>query len=106
MNVLLVNPDKSDSRWSFRHALAFLRKKICLPPMGFLTVPGMAPGKWTMRLVDGNGSAPTEEDLKWADFAFVSGKCLRSGSTSGIVARCREAGVSVVAAGPIGFHRL
>ncbi len=43
----------------------------------------------------------TGEDLAWADFAFVSGMTVQRDSAHQMIARCKEAGVKVVAGGPL-----
>ena len=72
MKVLLVYPEFPDTFWSFKHALKFIRKKAGAPPLGLLTVAAMLPADWEPRLVDLNAQSLSDEDLAWADIAFVS----------------------------------
>jgi len=101
MNVLLVYPEFPDTFWSFKHALRFIRKKAASPPLGLLTVAAMLPPEWTTRLVDVNAAKLTEKDLAWADYALISGMIVQRTSAGQIIARCRQAGVKVVAGGPL-----
>jgi radical SAM superfamily enzyme YgiQ (UPF0313 family) len=101
MNVLLVYPEFPDTFWSFKHALKFIRKRASLPPLGLLTVAAMLPPEWSKRLVDVNVTRLSEEDLAWADYAFISGMVVQRESARHIIARCQEAGVRVVAGGPL-----
>ncbi|MCK4392526.1 cobalamin-dependent protein, partial [Candidatus Bipolaricaulota bacterium] len=101
MNVLLVYPEFPDTFWSFKHALRFIRKKAASPPLGLLTVAAMLPPDWTTRLVDVNTAKLTEKDLAWADYALISGMIVQRTSAGQIIARCRQAGVKVVAGGPL-----
>lgn len=101
MNVLLVYPEVPDTFWSFKHALRFIRKKASSPPLGLLTVAAMLPSAWTKRLVDVNVAKLTEKDLEWADYAFISGMIVQRTSARQIIARCKEAGVKIVAGGPL-----
>ena len=101
MNALLVYPEFPDTFWSFKHALKFIRKKASLPPLGLLTVAAMLPPKWEKRLVDVNVTRLTAEDLEWADYAFISAMTVQRDSARQIISRCKEAGVKVVAGGPI-----
>ncbi len=101
MNILLIYPEFPDTFWSFKHALKFIRKKAVSPPLGLLTVAAMLPSGWAKRLVDLNVTALTEEDLAWADYAFISGMTVQRESARHIIARCKEAGVKVVAGGPL-----
>lgn len=101
MNVLLIYPEFPDTFWSFKHALKFVRKKAASPPLGLLTVAAMLPSEWTKRLVDVNVAELSAEDLAWADYAFISGMVVQRESSRRIIARCKAAGVKVVAGGPL-----
>ena len=101
MNILLIYPEFPDTFWSFKHALRFVRRKASSPPLGLLTVAAMLPPSWSKRLADVNVTKLTSEDLAWADFAFVSGMTVQRESAHQIIARCKEAGVKVVAGGPL-----
>jgi hypothetical protein len=54
LKILLVNPQLSDTFWSFNHALKFISKKAAFPPLGLLTVAAMLPSEWDKKLVDMN----------------------------------------------------
>ncbi len=101
MNVLLIYPEFPDTFWSFKHALRFVRKKASSPPLGLLTVAAMLPSEWTKRLVDVNVAELSAEDLAWADYAFISAMVVQRESARQIIARCKKAGVKVVAGGPL-----
>jgi radical SAM superfamily enzyme YgiQ (UPF0313 family) len=101
MNVLLIYPEFPDTFWSFKHALKFIRKKAALPPLGLLTLGAMLPEAWSKRLVDLNVTKLTEKDLLWADYAFISGMVVQRESARKTIERCKEAGLKVVAGGPL-----
>lgn len=101
MRILLVYPEFPDTFWSFKHALKFIRKKAGAPPLGLLTVAAMLPAEWEKRLVDLNVTGLTPADLTWADYVFVSAMVVQRGSAQALIARCKEAGVKVVAGGPL-----
>jgi radical SAM superfamily enzyme YgiQ (UPF0313 family) len=101
MNVLLIYPEFPDTFWSFKHALKFIRKKAVLPPLGLLTLGAMFPEEWSKRLVDINVRSLTEKDLAWADYAFISAMVVQRESARHIIARCKAAGLKVVAGGPL-----
>ena len=101
MNVLLLYPEFPDTFWSLKHAVKFIRKRAALPPLGLLTVSAMLPEKWSRRLVDLNVEKLTAEDLQWADMAFISAMDIQRKSAHEIAQRCREAGVKIVAGGPL-----
>ncbi len=101
MKVLLIYPEFPDTFWSFKHALKFIRKQASLPPLGLLTVASMLPAAWEKRLVDLNVRRLTESDLAWADAAFVSAMIVQRKSTQQVIARCKQAGLKIVAGGPL-----
>jgi radical SAM superfamily enzyme YgiQ (UPF0313 family) len=101
MNVLLIYPEFPDTFWSFKHALKFIRKKAALPPLGLITVAAMLPPEWKERLVDLNVGKLDEKDLAWADMAFISAMVIQRESTNQVIARCKAAGIKVVAGGPL-----
>jgi len=101
MNALLIYPEFPDTFWSFKHALRFIRKKASSPPLGLLTVAAMLPAEWEKRLVDVNVTRLASMDLQWADYAFISAMTVQRESTWEIIAQCHEAGVKVIAGGPL-----
>ena len=101
MNVLLIYPEFPDTFWSFKHALKFIHKKAAFPPLGLLTLGAMLPEEWSKRLVDINATKLTEKDLAWADCAFISGMVVQRESARQTIARCKEAGLKVIAGGPL-----
>jgi len=101
LKVLLIYPEFPDTFWSFKHALKFIRKKSVYPPLGLLTVGAMLPKEWPKRLIDLNVTKLTEKDLAWADYAFISGMVVQRDAARITIARCKEAGLKVVAGGPL-----
>jgi radical SAM superfamily enzyme YgiQ (UPF0313 family) len=101
VNVLLVYPEFPDTFWSFKHALKFVLRRASLPPLGLLTVASMLPRPWRVRLVDLNVRTLSESDLGWADLVFVSAMIVQRPSVEVVLARCRAAGRTVVAGGPL-----
>ena len=101
MNILLIYPEFPDTFWSFKHALKFIRRKATFPPLGLLTVAAMLPSEWSKRLVDVNVTRLSEKDLKWADYAFLSSMVIQRKSVYQLIKRCKEAGVKIVAGGPL-----
>lgn len=101
MKAVLVYPEFPDTFWSFKHALSFIRKPANSPPLGLLTVAALLPREWELRLVDLNVRPLTERDLAWADIALVSAMGVQRPSAEAVIARCRAAGLRVVAGGPL-----
>ncbi len=101
MKILLVYPEFPDTFWSFKHALRFVHKKAGAPPLGLLTVAAMLPAEWEKRLVDLNVTNLTPKDLAWADYVFISAMIVQRAAARAVIARCKAAGVRVVAGGPL-----
>ena len=101
MKILLVYPEFPDTFWSFKHALKFVRKKAGSPPLGLLTVAALLPNEWEKRLVDLNVTSLTPKDLAWADYVFISAMIVQRDAARALIARCKQAGVKVVAGGPL-----
>ena len=101
MKALLLYPEFPDTFWSLKHALKFIRKKASLPPLGLLTVAAMLPGEWAKRLVDVNVRPLREKDIAWADVVLISAMIAQRDSAVQLIARCRAAGKTIVAGGPL-----
>lgn len=101
MNVLLLYPEFPETFWSFKHALKFIHKRASLPPLGLLTVAAMLPAPWAKRLVDVNVRRLRDADIAWADLVFVSAMLAQRESAGELMARCRAAGKTIVAGGPL-----
>lgn len=101
MKSLLLYPEFPDTFWSFKHALKFIRKGASVPPLGLLTVAAMLPGGWEKRLVDLNVRRLSAKDIAWADIVFIGAMAAQRGASHDLIARCRAAGKTIVAGGPL-----
>jgi radical SAM superfamily enzyme YgiQ (UPF0313 family) len=101
MNVLLIYPKFPNTFWSFSYAISFIGKKAAFPPLGLLTVAAMLPEKFQKRLVDVNVERLTDDDLSWADMAFIGGMAVQRDSAKQIIGRCKQIGLKVIAGGPL-----
>jgi len=101
VKILLVYPKYPVTFWSFKYALKFISKKASFPPLGLLTVAAMLPQEWERRLVDMNVFPLTEEDLKWADYVFISAMVVQKNSAREVIERCKSKERKVVAGGPL-----
>jgi radical SAM superfamily enzyme YgiQ (UPF0313 family) len=61
----------------------------------------MLPEEWGKRLVDLNVSKLTKKDLAWADYVFISAMIVQRESARQTISLCKEAGLKVVAGGPL-----
>lgn len=101
MKALLVYPEYPLTFWSFKYALKFVSKKAAFPPLGLLTVGAILPKEWDIRLVDLNIHALEDDDLRWADYVFISAMLVQKESVAAILRECRRLGKKVVAGGPL-----
>jgi radical SAM superfamily enzyme YgiQ (UPF0313 family) len=101
MKILLVSPRTPNTFWSFKHVLSFVAKKAAFPPLGLLTVAGMLPPDWELKLVDLNVSRLDDSDLRWADNVLVSAMIVHRESVREIAQRCSALGKRIVAGGPL-----
>lgn len=99
-NALLVYPEFPPSYWGYKFALDFVGKKSAMPPLGLLTVAGMFPQDYNLKVVDMSVEALTDADLNWADFVFTSSMIVQKDSLQEVIGRCNSAGVPIVAGGP------
>ncbi|HQG47115.1 MAG TPA: cobalamin-dependent protein, partial [bacterium] len=101
MRVLLLYPEFPDTFWSFKHALRFVRKKASSPPLGLITVAALLPSTWEKRLVDVNVARLRDRDVAWADIVMISAMIVQRESAHALIARCKKAGKTVIAGGPL-----
>jgi radical SAM superfamily enzyme YgiQ (UPF0313 family) len=101
MKILMIHPRFPDTFWSFKHALRFIGKGSLYPPLGLLTVAALLPRDWDIRLVDLNLTELSDEDLKKADYAFISATDIQRNSSAQVISKCKQSGLKTVAGGPL-----
>ena len=101
MKVLLIYPEYPATFWSFKHALPFVNKKVSLPPLGLLTVASLIPNEWEKKLIDLNATELRDDDIKWADYVFISGMVVQRKSAKEVIKRAKSFGKPVIAGGPL-----
>jgi len=101
MKALLVYPSIPDTFWSFKHILKFIRKAAAHVPLGLLTVAGMLPKEWEVRLVDMNVGPLSDQDIQWADMVFIGAMVVQKQSVAEVITRCRLFEKKIVVGGPL-----
>jgi radical SAM superfamily enzyme YgiQ (UPF0313 family) len=96
----LVYPEFPASYWGYNFALDFVGKKSAMPPLGLLTVAGLFPEEYPLKVVDMNVHPLTDEHLEWADLVFTSTMIVQQDSLKEVVSRCNQARIPVIAGGP------
>ena len=101
MKILLLYPEVMNTFFTFKEVLKFLPQKAYFPPLGLLTVAGMLPAHWTLKLVDMNVTSLTDDEIKSADYVFVSAMVVQRKSVRQVIDRCKELNAKIVAGGPL-----
>ena len=99
-NALFVYPKFPPSYWGFKYALEFLGKRSSMPPLGLLTIAGMFPQNYDLKVVDMNIESLTDAHLEWADMVLTSTMIVQKASLYDVVERCNRANIPVIAGGP------
>ncbi len=99
-NALFVYPEFPPSYWGYKYALDFADKKSAMPPLGLLTIAGMFPKNYQLKVVDMNVTTLTDADIDWADVVLTSTMVVQKESLYEVIQRCNGAGVPIVAGGP------
>ncbi|MFC1638855.1 B12-binding domain-containing radical SAM protein [Patescibacteria group bacterium] len=99
LHILLVNPKTPASYWGMQDSTWFVGARVAHIPLGAVTVAGMLPRNWELKLVDLEFDRLTDRLLRWADIVFVTGMGAQSASQTEVLHRCRELGVPTVVGG-------
>lgn len=101
MRVLLIWPKfESFSFWNFEKVCELAGVKYMTPPLGLLTVAGLMPKDWELRLIDENVSPLRDSDITWADLVLVGSKIVHRERALAVIARVKALGRRVVVGGP------
>jgi radical SAM superfamily enzyme YgiQ (UPF0313 family) len=101
MKILLIYPEYEETFWSFKRVLKLIGKKALIPPLGLLTVGAMLPSDWEKRVVDMNTSILKDENIRWADYVFISAMLIQKDSVRRVVDKVKKFKKPIVAGGPL-----
>jgi radical SAM superfamily enzyme YgiQ (UPF0313 family) len=104
LKILLVYPEMPDTFYALKHFIKVVGKKAAFPPLGLLTVSAMLPEQWERKLVDLNVTSLKDEDIKWADYVFLSAMNVQEESVRQIIRQCQANNATIVAGGPLFTH--
>ncbi len=90
VNALLIQPKNPTTFWTFDEALKLAGKKAAFPPTNLLTIAGLLPEKYNIRLVDENTTKLEDKDFEWADVGLVSGMIIHRDSQEKIIERAKQ----------------
>ena len=78
-NALFVYPKFPPSYWGFKYALDFLGKRSSMPPLGLLTIAGMFPENYNLKVVDLNIEPLTDAHIPVGRCRFdIDNDCSKS----------------------------
>ncbi len=100
-NALLVYPKTPITFWSYDEALKIARKKSAFPPNGLLTVAGLIPKDYKVKLVDTNVRRLEDSDLEWADVVLTSSMRIHWDSLEDVIERTNNFRKPILAGGPL-----
>lgn len=101
MKILLISPEYEDTFWNLKKVLKILGKRAAYPPLGLLTVGAMLPDDWEKKLVDLNCEKLNEDNIRWADYIFISAIVGQKNSTKKVIDIAKKIGKPVVGGGPL-----
>jgi len=100
-NVLMIYPRfTNESFWNYRESCEVFGAKYPTIPLGLITVAGMLPREWNVRLVNLNTEDLSDADLQWADLVMSGGMMFQQPSTLDVIELCRSRGKPVAVGGP------
>lgn len=74
--------------------------KAPLPPLGLITVAGLLPLDWQLRLVDLNVEPLTEQMWDWGNMVMISGMLIQRKNLLALIQEAKARGKTVVVGGP------
>jgi radical SAM superfamily enzyme YgiQ (UPF0313 family) len=99
--VLLVYPRfVAPSFWNFRSVCELMDARYPTAPLGLITVAGMLPKSWELRLADRNVDTYADSDIDWADLVITTGMLPQQSDTLEVIRLCRAKGKPVAVGGP------
>lgn len=100
----MIYPEMPDTFYALKHFTKVIGKKAAFPPLGLLTVAAMLPQEWERKLVDLNVNPLKDEDIRWADYVFLSAMNVQEESVREIITQCNRNNAIIVAGGPLFTH--
>ncbi len=99
--ILCVFPRYTSAFGTFEHAYPLTDGvQAFMPPQGLLLIAAYLPANWSVRFIDENIRAASEEDFKWADAVFVSGMHIQRHQMNDICRRAHKFDLPAAIGGP------
>ncbi|HCL55631.1 MAG TPA: B12-binding domain-containing radical SAM protein [Spirochaetia bacterium] len=99
--ILFVYPPFSDNGfWNYKVVCGLMGAKYPAAPLGLITVAGLLPKEWEMKLVDMNAEPLSDQDIEWADLVFIGGMLPQQKNMLSLIDRVHSLGKKTVLGGP------
>jgi radical SAM superfamily enzyme YgiQ (UPF0313 family) len=99
-HVYLIQPKFPASYWGMEHFLKLTQFRAIFPPLGLLTLAGLAPPEFQVTLTDENAGEAVDYDTD-AELVGITGYILQMKRVFDIADRFRAQGKTVVIGGPL-----
>jgi len=100
IKVLMVWPRFPASFWSLGEVMAIAPERSLVPPLGLITVAGLCPKHWKIRLVDLAFDELRDDDIQWADLVMVSAMAIQRESVRQTLQRASQLNRRTMIGGP------
>src|SRR6202521_6187168 len=100
IKVLMVWPRFPASFWSLAEVMEIVPERSLVPPLGLITVAGLCPKQWKIRLVDLAFEELSDEDILWADLVMVSAMAVQRESVRQTLERASKLNRRTMIGGP------
>src|ERR1700688_1597601 len=100
IKVLMVWPRFPASFWSLGEVMEIVPERSLVPPLGLITVAGLCPKQWKIRLVDLAFEELSDEDILWADLVMVSAMAVQRESVRQTLERASKLNRRTMIGGP------
>jgi len=100
IKVLMVWPRFPASFWSLGEVMEIVPERSLVPPLGLITVAGLCPKHWKIRLVDLAFEELSDEDILWADLVMVSAMAVQRESVRQTLERASKLNRRTMIGGP------
>jgi hypothetical protein len=99
--ILIVYPRfRRASFWNFKASCEAVGARYPAPPLGLITMAGMLPRSWDIRLLDRNCETLTDADIDAADLVMTGGMLPQQPDILDIIDWCHARGKLVAVGGP------
>jgi len=90
----------SQSFWNYRATCEVVGAKYPAAPLGLITVAGLLPADWEVRLNDLNAQDLSDKDVQWSEIIFMGGMISQQPDHLRLIEHFKKLGKKVIVGGP------